>query len=244
MMSVQWKAICVLCFFPFMIYCADIKWRDDTVLISYSKISAEQKNWTMTVSAQANGEFFSGDLIGHFRLKISLFLASRGHWIGGISDCISFVSQITEVNAAIGNIIIYNDKERNTSEFRLADVANIAVHKFGDGKSRSSFKTDIDISFSGRDILLLSTDVSYTDCSELRTVGSWHVGSNWVGGKVPIPTDNVIFGSNSGVVILSEDITISQLNMNGGHIIAQRTGCKAGWSPWLRNGVGYAIHSA
>lgn len=231
------KAICVVCFFPLLVYCADVQWRDDIVSISNTKISTEQNDWSMAISAQANGEFFSDELVGHFRLKISMFLASRGHWIGGVSDCISFVSQITEVNTAIGNTKIF-DAVGNFSEVSLENIANVAVHKFGDGKSRSSFKTHIDISFSGRDILLMSAEVNYTGCASLRTVGSWHAGSNWVGGKVPVVTDNVIFGSNSGVITLSEDVTISQLNMNGGQIIAQRTGCKTGWSPWLQNGAG------
>jgi hypothetical protein len=212
--------------------CRTISWRRDETSVLYF-VQSQTKPWNITVASRANGDFYRDD-IGHFRLQVSLFSSSLSSWILGTSECLDLTRNTAELKTSLSSTVLFPDS--NNSGTRLLSIADVHIRKYG-AKRRAI----VEFLITGEDILLFDADVSFTDCSALRTVGDWFDPTNWVDGVVPSIADDVIFPESSGVVVISEDVTVRTLTMLGGSIVAQATGCPTGWSPWILNGIGCAL---
>ncbi|CAM9726944.1 unnamed protein product [Choristocarpus tenellus] len=79
-------------------------------------------------------------------------------------------------------------------------------------------------------ITFLGSGVPF-DCSRLTTYGSWGEAENWVAGVIPAESDDVVFPVDSGLVVMSTNVTVSTLLMGGGALVTHTSTCPPGWTP-------------
>ena len=232
------KIICFLTFFCCTSYKQYVsaqtsEWRTDATNITFGGVQGIRP-WNMSVEAQANGDFFS-EAYGHFRLGFTIETEDTG-WVSGLSECIELGSSIAEVKSSLNEVEMQNDEG---SVYLLSSLVDISVTKIGNGKEESSYRTVFEIDVDSTVAYSLFVELNFTGCHSLRTVGLWNSPENWVGGNIPSMESSVVFPRNSGVAILSDDITFANLHMLGGYIIAQTSGCADGWSPFMSGTTGY-----
>lgn len=208
------------------------EWRTDAVNISSEAVQGIRP-WTFSVVAQANGEFFA-EKTGHFRLSIMIETEDFGS-ATGLSECIELSSSVAKMKTSISETVMMS---HTGEELKLSAVVSINAKKYGNGKVESSYRTVIDLLFDSSIAYSLSVELDFNDCLPLRTVGHWDDPANWNGGAVPTNLSHVYFPINSGVAIISADVVLKSLNMLGGYIIAQTSGCAYGWSPFMNGSQG------
>lgn len=193
------------------------------------------EKWDIDVGINSNREIYRKDG-GHFSLSIT----GRDRNIGDFSATTSCV----EIGAAASDVvkIIKNTDysffcpenntvaDSSTVMMSLSNIMDVTVKRFGDGKLASNFSTVYKISFKSSSMYMLDVEVLQTACTPLQTYGLWNDARNWDDGIVPSAMDGVFFPANSGMVELSGDVTVMSLNMLGGTLILQTTGCNDGWS--------------
>lgn len=206
---------------------AAIYWRSDVTSISYIDI-AGIRPWNVSVIAQANGEFFREE-VGHFRLIFTVETGREGR-LSGESDCIELGASMNEITNMLDSIELHNSKG---SAIIMSSILISQIKKYGNGKVESGYRTQIDMIFDSETAYSLSVQMTHDNCTTLRTVGRWEQSTSWVGGVVPNATSRVVFPAKSGVAVLSSDVSVRGLNMQGGYIIAQISGCAKGWSPFM-----------
>lgn len=203
------------------------EWRSDVVNITFGGVDGIRP-WNISVTAQANGEFFKED-VGHFRISMSTETEATG-WVTGLSDCIELGSSMAEVTSLLSKMSLTDGAGH---DYPLSSIMSIQIKKFGNGKKESSFRTTFEIKIDSSVAFSLSAELSFSSCSPLRTVGQWDDPENWVDGNVPNESSYVVFPVSSGVAILRNDTSFRFLDMHGGYIIAQYSGCIDGWSPFM-----------
>ena len=205
-------------------------WHTDNSNISFGGVDGFRP-WNMSVVAKANGEFFV-EKIGQFRFTITTTTSEAG-LVTGVSECIELGASMGEVKNILSAIEMKNT-EKGTTYLLSSIMSTINVKKYGNGRAESNYASMFDITLDSSTANSLSAELNFFKCSSLRTVGDWDDPNNWVEGLVPNSTSAVIFPNNSGVAKLTRDVTLAGLDMQGGYIIAQTSGCTDGWSPFMQ----------
>lgn len=211
-------------------------WRSDEASILFEGVEGIRP-WNMSVIAEANGEFFVEEEGGHFRVAFTVETEQTG-WLSGTTEPIELSSSASRVRAMLEGAMLINAAE---DSYQLSSIMSINVKKFGNGKVESGFKTIFEITMDSAVANSLSAELDFAYCSPLRTVGYWDDAANWADGVVPNETSRVVFPPNSGVAVMTTDVTLAGLDMWGGYIIAQTSGCVDGWSPFMSGNDGCVV---
>jgi hypothetical protein len=213
--------------------CSAINWLDSSFSMNVSSLNIEEIEnatyipWVIEVGVSSNREIYRDDG-GHFRFSIT----GSDKNIGDFSATTSCV----EVGTAASDVVNmmksteYSGPDNTTVAMPLSNIMDITIKRYGDGKIASNFSTVYKIYFRSTSVFTIEVDILQTGCVPLQTFGYWNDGRNWEGGVVPSSSDDVFFPAKSGMVEVSSNVTVLSLNMLGGTLILQKTGCNDGWS--------------
>lgn len=183
--------------------------------------------WIIEVAVSSNREIYRKDG-GHFRLSIRGSDSKMGDF-SALSPCVEVGAASAETEKLIESAEVF--VPGNSSGIAiLSDIIDISIKRYGDGKLASNFSTLYRVYFRSSSVYTMEVEVLQTGCTPLQTFGYWNDARNWEGGVVPTDQDEVFFPSLAGMVELSADVTVQSLNMLGGTLILQSTGCNDGWS--------------
>ncbi|CAM9742517.1 unnamed protein product, partial [Scytosiphon promiscuus] len=195
---------------------ASTSWKADSIQLSVT--SSED---LFRLQLTASRYVIPSTTTGHFKLSVTR------DGVGTNTSCISYGAS----GAAVVAILDLLDP--------ISDLGGSTVIREGDGSS-STFKYGFVYNISATDPnvnLVDSIDVEVAgsgvdhDCARLSTSGYWSEDSNWNTGAVPTSTDEVTIPIDAGFVILTDNVTISSLQMNGGAILTDDSTCLSGWTP-------------
>lgn len=211
------------------------QWLEDIV---YLRQTAVQLNtsWSLTVNISSNGPIFSGESLGHFKVVLSGNYSHIPFY--GQSSCINIAGGgSTAANILKSMSVVFADNSSSALALSKLPIS-VRVQKY---KRDSANKWEYNI-FS---MILTPTDwanflidnvaISQSQCNAPRVQRSWQQTASWIvngaqPSSLPGIGDSVTFGNQSGVAILSSDVSIGSLLMSGGLIIAAQSSCPSDWS--------------
>ncbi|CAM9787351.1 unnamed protein product, partial [Hapterophycus canaliculatus] len=156
---------------------------------------------------------------GHFKLSVTR------DGVGFNTSCISYGASGDAVVAALDVLD------------PIADMGGSTVVREGDGSSlKYAYGFVYNISAANPNFVnLIGIQIAGSgvehDCARLSTLGYWGDESNWNTGAVPTSTDEVIIPTDAGFVALTDNVTISSLQMSGGALLTDGSTCLSGWTP-------------
>jgi hypothetical protein len=205
-------------------FAANVTWFNSNLTITASDLGGIGP-WTFDVLVLANREIDRSDG-GHFKINVTGISLKYGKFYA-LSPCIEIGTAAANVLSMIGGSeAAFNDQKALT----LVTILDLSVKRYGNGKLPSNFTTRYNMKFSGNDVQSLAVAMTQEDCSPMESFGQWNDGTNWAGGSVPSSTDDVYFSPNSGRVLLSNDVTVNKITIDGGLFISHDTGCPDKWS--------------
>ena len=190
--------------------------------------------WNLEIGVSSNREIYRKDG-GHFRFLISGTDRNIGEFTAD-TPCVEIGAAASEVMQLVGDVEveydvrIYDRPGNPTSPMTLSNRLGVAIKRYGDGKIESDFGTVYNVSFTSKTVYELDVRVSQENCVPIQTVGDWNDELNWDVGITPDYRDDVHFPVVSGIVEISENVTVKSLNMLGGTLVLQSSGCRDGWS--------------
>lgn len=191
------------------------------------EVSNSSLPWVIEIAVTSNREIYRKDG-GHFSFRITGSDKVVGDF-SAITPCVEVGAAASDVIKLVG-ATLYEGTDNTTEPMPLSALLDVAVKRYGDGKIVSDFATTYRASFSSQSVYTLAVEVTQEDCVPLQTFGYWNDGRNWEEGSAPYARDSVYFPADSGIVELTEDVTVQSLNMLGGTLILQSSGCNDGWS--------------
>lgn len=173
----------------------------------------------------ANGDIYRYDG-GHFKIQF-IAKSTANETFAGYTDCITVGLDSDSVKKILDETIVFN---QNGTIVYLKQITSTSVKHYGNGREDSNFTTSYAIISKAAKLRSFFMSVSLSGCKPIRTVSNWNDSYNWLDGVVPTSSDEVTFPQGVGVVVLTNNVTVTSFTMNDGLIIAQYESCPDGWS--------------
>lgn len=172
---------------------------------------------------------------GHFRLNISLSLGQQFRPLYAVTRCLSVLEDADKMENTISETVLGEYPLLPGDDMLLGSLLQTRMVNFFDdflstNRSLYTFSLELTSRHQSREFYNVTIAHSTENCVPMRTVGSWDDNSRWQGGKAPETTDSVIIPSNSGVILLSQNVTVRDLSMLGGELRLFSSSCPSGWT--------------
>jgi hypothetical protein len=237
LMSPCFTSICLVCVLSIITSSEAINWLNADISLNVSILTLEENvtkpPWLIEVAMSSNREIYREDG-GHFRFSISGNDSKVGYF-SAMTPCVEIGAPASDVRKLISTTE-YSGVDDMATLMPLSNIMDVSVKRFGDGKLASNFSTLYKVNFRTPSVFLFDVEVTQTDCAPIETFGYWDDARNWEGGATPTVMDDVFLPEDSGLIELSQDVTVMSLNMLGGTLILQTTGCNNGWSLGRKTG--------
>lgn len=225
-----------------------LMWQNDSIALTFgygvrntsfigptSNDTLKMSGYKLNITAAANGPIYkeTNATKGHFHLKFYIETASYGTLSGTTDSCIPLTSTQDEVRSEVSDTILSNIADGVTYEYALSDIlSTVKVQKFRNVASSTDFTMTFIITLDGDEMKDLVMYMRTAACDTPRTVGDWSDATKWDSGVVPTEADKVWLPEAAGVILLdsTQNVTVSGLTTNGGHIIGHHSVCPYGWN--------------
>eukprot|EP01038_Epipyxis_sp_PR26KG_P008814 gene8814-11902_t len=205
-----------------------ISWKVDD--IKYSTLKSYSSNTTtLSVTILSNGPIYPYDFNGHFRYNLSI-IDENGVSYSGLTQCIPITDSASQITTAL-TTTIFHSLAITTS--KLQDFYNIITKKDYHNPNSTYSKTTFNVNLTPKKdaikILSMQFAITKNKCAVARTIGSWDDNARWDLNTYPVDTDHVNIPQGAGVITLSDDVQINQINTYGGLIKNYNSACPEGW---------------
>lgn len=211
-----------------------INWKADETAISTRSTRISSSIWNFAVTVTTNGPLYP-DEGGHFMLSL-LISYSNGARYSIETECINLVTdKPIDIQRKLysSDVYVLSSNRKINTEGKFADIAIVKSKKFlNHFNSTSNSKTTLQFEYVKKitNITDIASTINSTKCSNVRTFGKWNDRTRWREGKVPVASDTVIIPANAGVILVSKNISVTSLTINGGELQLYESGCPPGWS--------------
>ncbi len=209
---------------------AVITWIPDKIAYPDPKFSQSgTANWNYFLSVISNGQLNKEDN-GNFQLIFNLDLSKESYV--GFSSCLSWTDGAQQTNQLIKLAGLHLHSRIPANNTILSRYFQTSVKKFESENATSSLRTtsfNFNFRALSQNYTISTIRFDVRNCSRTRTVSDWGNPKRWHN-RVPSASDDVVFPKQTGVVLLSYNLSVKSLTMDEGEIVLIDTGCAKGWT--------------
>lgn len=225
---------CILILLLISIYInCTIIWKPDVIQFQSNLThSASSRKWVYNLLIKSGGPIYPVKT-GHisFRFNISI---NHLPIINAVTPCLRLTAPFEDYTAMIASTLAGRYPLSVGDDLTMNKLFSIHVEKYYENYVNSTTRGltgfAMELTAKKMNITHLSVDYLTSSCEKIRTVGYWHDAHRWSANRVPTSADTVIIPLGAGVIKLTEDTTISSLQMLDGLLVLQSSNCPPGWT--------------
>lgn len=211
---------------------SSIVWKTDNIQFdSNMNHTAGSKTWKYNIHIKSNGPIYPVKT-GHisFRFNISI---NNLPMVNAYTPCLRLTAPFQDYTDILGSTIVGRYPLSVGDDLPMSRVFAIEVQKYFENYLNSTTRgiTGFSIKLTSK-MSVTSVTATYltSQCEKIRTIGLWHDPHRWDLNRVPSSADDVLLPTGTGVIQVTEDITVSSLHINDGTLLLQQSNCPIGWS--------------